>query len=96
MSLPVPKNSGPKTIIARLDPIKNSWTYLGDLKDARKGHSVIQVESQFIVVGGELEESTRYAGAESCILNGESMMCNSREPRKMKSFKFYPELMLMP
>ena len=92
----MPNNSYPKyqSIIARFDPIKNSWTKLGNLKVARTGHGVIQVDNEFIVVGGN-----RYGNedepTESCKLNGLSMTCTTREP-KLSQFSSYPELMLMP
>ena len=69
---------------------------------ARQAHDVIQVDNEFIVVGGD-----GYGGpvggpigyqdepTESCKLNGQSMTCTTREPQ-LSSFALYPELMLMP
>ena len=102
----IPNNSfgyeqGPLSlpIIARFDPIKNSWTHLGKLKVARYGHSVIQVDNTFIAVGGQ--QATGYIGnflsTESCKLKGQEMVCTTREPQLegVKSTE-YPELILMP
>ena len=41
-----------QSTIARFDPVQNSWTKLGNLKVARLAHGVIQVNNEFIVVGG--------------------------------------------
>ena len=91
----IPNNSGlEQSTIARFDPIENSWTKLGNLKVARSSHGVIQVDNEFIVVGGvngfEGGEPT-----ESCKLNGQSMTCTTMEPQLSK-FTLYPELMLVP
>ena len=67
---------------------------MGNLKVARRGHGVIQVDNEFIVVGGvngiKGDEPT-----ESCKLNGESMTCTTREPH-LSEFAFFPELILFP
>ena len=86
---------GFQSTIARFDPNQNTWTKLGNLKTARSGHSVIQAENEFIVVGG----LNSFAGVgtvptESCKLNGQSMTCTTREP-PLKQFTAYPELMLL-
>ena len=91
----IPKNSNEQqSTIARFDPIWNSWTKLGNLKVARHGHGGIQVDNEFFVVGGK----DGFVGGElteSCKLNGQSMICTTREPL-LSSFSFYPELMLIP
>ena len=59
----------------------------------RSGHGVIQVDNQFIVVGGNRaygDEPT-----ESCKFNKESIICTTREPQ-LSNFAYYPELMLTP
>ena len=91
----MPKNSNPfnQLTIARFDPIKNSWTKLGNLKVARYGHGVIQVDNEFIVVGGHLDGAEEEP-TESCKLNGHTITCTTREP-KLSRFAFYPELMLV-
>ena len=88
----IPNNSFKKylSIIARFDPIENSWTRFGNLQVARNGHGVIQVGNEFIVVGGTSVKVT-----ESCKLNGESITCTTRTPT-LWSFQFYPELILLP
>ena len=83
----------PQSTIARFDPIENTWTKLGNLNVAREGHGVIQVNNEFIVVGGS-QSSGEDEPTESCKLNGQSMICTTREP-KLSRFSFYPELMLI-
>ena len=93
-----PNNNYPsrQSTIARYDPIKNSWTKLGSLKVARYGHSVIQIDNEFIVVGGiRKKNGHEYQPTESCILKEQSMICTTREPQ-LSEFKQYPELMLIP
>ena len=85
-----------KSIIVRFDPIKNSWTKLGNLKVARRGHGVIQVDNEFIVVGGCRDwQCNEDAPTESCTLKEQAMTCTTREPR-LASFIKYPELMHIP
>ena len=86
---------GFRSAIARFDPIKNSWTKLGNLKVAREKLGVIQVDNEFIVVGGMRDGWFDLLPTESCKLNGQSMTCTTREPQLSK-FDFYPELMLIP
>ena len=94
----IPNNSyDEQSTIARFDPIENSWTKLGNLNVARRGHGVIQANNEFIVVGGS-RDGNGYDGGEpteSCELNGESMTCTTREPQ-LWNFELYPELMLIP
>ena len=91
----IPNNSGGyQSTIARFDPIENSWTKLGNLKVPRSGHGVIQVDNEFIVVGGN-RKGDEDEPTESCKLNGESMTCTTREPQ-LYQFTGYPELMLIP
>ena len=89
----IPNNSLERqSTIARFDPIENSWTKLGNLQVNRRGHGVIQVDNEFIVVGGDVKRKS-----ESCKLNRQSMKmkCTPRQPDLTK-FKNYPELMLIP
>ena len=85
---------GLQSTIARFDPIENSWTKLGDLKGARYGQGVIQIDNEFIVVGGH-GYGTWDEPTESCKLNGQLMICTIREPY-LEDFSLYPELMLIP
>ena len=59
----------------------------------RTGHGVIQVDNEFIVVGGD-RDGDEDVPTESCNLNGQSMTCTDREPQ-LYGFSFYPELMLI-
>ena len=91
----IPNNSQEsQSAIARFDPMENSWTKLGSLKVARTGHGVIQVDNEFIVVGG-WRDGKEDEPTESCKLFGQSMTCTTREPQLSK-FTRYPELMLIP
>ena len=60
---------------------------------ARRSHGVIQIDNEFIVVGGN-RHGDEDEPTESCKLNGQSMICTTREP-KLSRFSFYPELMLI-
>ena len=93
----MPNNSGEhQSTIARFDPIENSWTKLGNLKVPRLGHGVIQIDNEFIVVGGcKNAHCTDSVATESCKLNGQSMICTTREPQ-LSDFSHYPELMPIP
>ena len=93
----IPKKSGwsSQSTIARFDPIENSWAKLGNLKVARTGHGVIQVDNEFIVVGGATHLGKSIMPTESCKLNGQSMKCTTREPQ-LSNMGFYPVLMLTP
>ena len=63
---------------------------------ARQGHGVIQVNNEFIVVGGwdGIKGSTE--PTESCKLSGQSITCTTRKPEMSSMFAYYPELMLKP
>ena len=61
---------------------------------ARNGHGVIQVDNEFIVIGGT-NGIAGHEPTESCKLNGQSMICAAREPQ-LSIFYLYPELMLIP
>merc|ERR1711933_55494 len=60
--------------IARFDPIKNTWTELGNLSVGRHSHGVIQVSNEFIVVCGE-RSGDEDEPTESCKFNEQSMTC---------------------
>ena len=97
----VPNNSGYgyKSIISRFDPVQNSWTKLGYLQVARKGYSVIQVDNEFIVVGGADGYHSIYGilkelPTESCKINGQFMTCTMGKLR-LSNFAYYPEMMLV-
>ena len=64
---------------------------MGNLKEARQGHGVIQVGDEFIVVGGYGNK----VQTELCKLSGNLMTCTTRKP-ELTNFKDYPELMLNP
>ena len=94
--LSIPNNSWElQSTIARFDPVANSWTKLGNLKVYRYGHGVIQVDNEFIVVGGCKDDDCKNSvPTESCKLNEQSTACTTRQPQ-LSYFAFYPELMLI-
>ena len=67
---------------------------MGNLQIAREGHGVIQVDNEFIVVGGS-RKGGKDEPTESCKLDGQSMICTAREPKLSNGFSNYPELMLI-
>ena len=83
-----------QSTIARFDPIENSWTKLGDLNVARAGHGVIQVNTEFIVVGGS-RNGNKDEPTETCKLKQQTMICTTREP-SLSKFTFFTELMRIP
>ena len=94
--LSIPNNSGNERLhtITRFDPIVNSWTKLGNLEVARNAHAVIQVDNEFIVVGGH-RQFAEDEPTESCKLNGKLMTCTTREP-SLSTFAADAGLMLIP
>ena len=70
---------------------------MGKLKVARGGHGVIQVDREFIVVGGDRTGSDQLnEPTESCKLDEhDKMTCTTRQPQ-LSNFEYYPELMLIP
>ena len=73
---------------------------MGNLKIARSGHNVIEVENEFIVVGGlnsfgAQDKGLKAVPTESCKLNGQSSMtCTTREP-VLAQFTAYPGLIVL-
>ena len=67
---------------------------MGDLNEPRSAHGVIQVDNEFIVVGGSRDDD-KDESTESCIFIQQSMICTTREPQ-LSTFTAYPELMLFP
>ena len=95
--MPIQNNSSERqSTIARFDPTQNDWKKLGNLRVARDRHGVIQVENEFIVIGGHRDDYAREnVPTESCKLNQQSITCTTREPTLL-NFAYYPELMLIP
>ena len=78
--------------ITQYDPTQDNWTKLGNLNYKRYAHRVIQVDNEFLVVGGFI--SADLSPTESCKLNGQSMKCIMRGP-SLEYFD-YLELLLVP
>ena len=91
------KSRESQSTIARFDPIQNNWSELGILNVARSAHGVIQVDNEFIVIGGLKDQIGVGFGVnesyltESCKLYEKSIKCSTREP-KLSGFAYYPEL----
>ena len=66
---------------------------MGNLEKARRGHGVIKVESEIIIVGG-FDGAKGAEPTELCKLNGLSITCMIREPY-LSNVNRYPELMLV-
>ena len=67
--------------IARFDPAKNVWKHLGKLIKPRNRHSVVQLDNNFIIVGGKRYNNGDYVPTESCKFNKKSkMICTERKP----------------
>ena len=67
--------------IARFDPAKNVWKNLGKLIKPRNRHSVVQLDNNFIIVGGKRYNNGDYVPTESCKFNKKSkMICTERKP----------------
>ena len=75
---------GSLSTIVQYDPTQDNWTKLGNLNFKRYTHRAIQVDNEFLVVGGILIDSMGstdpMAPTESCKLNGQSMKCITRDP----------------
>ena len=92
--LSIPNNSGGyESTIGRFDPIENSWTKLGYLNSAGEGHGVIQVDNEFIVVGG-YDDRASSEPTESCKLNLSQLMICTTTELHLQSFVYYPELIM--
>ena len=75
--------------VAKFSPTKNIWAKLGNLQFSRHGLGAIEIQKQFLVMGGEGKKRT-----EVCVVTGETIKCKSREPI-FNDFQFYPALMVV-
>ena len=75
--------------VAKFSPTKNIWAKLGNLQFSRHGLGAIEIQKQFLVMGGEGKKRT-----EVCVVTGETIKCKSREPT-LDDFQFYPALMVI-
>ena len=69
--------------IARFDPAKNKWKPLGKLNKPRNRHSVVQLDNEFIIVGGKRYTNGNYVPTESCKFKNHKktkMRCTDRKP----------------
>ena len=66
--------------IARFDPAKNKWKTLGKLKKTRARPCAVQLDNEFIIVGGKQDKDGNVA-TESCKFTKPSkMICTERKP----------------
>ena len=75
--------------VAKFVPTKNIWTKLGNLQFSRHGFGVVEIQKQFLVMGGKGKKRT-----EMCVVTGQKIKCKSREPT-LNDFQFYPALMVI-
>ena len=75
--------------IAKFEPTKNIWTKLGNLQFSRHGFGAIEIQKQFLILGGEGKKRT-----EICVITGEKVKCKSREPT-LNNFIYYPAMMII-
>ena len=62
-------------VIAKYDPVPNTWSKLGNLKNSRHGLGLIQLEDEYLTVGGYNDKKS-----EICRLQNDAMICVEREP----------------
>ena len=78
------------TTVARLDENNTSWRKLGDIKNAREGHSAIYDGQVFLIIGGKGTETT-----EKCSISESSIDCMDQSPI-LKDYESHPSLFLVP
>ena len=62
-------------VIAKFDTLSNEWTQVGFLRQRRHAFSVIQTESEYLVVGGTGTKMT-----ETCKMSNDRITCFTRTP----------------
>ena len=67
------------TEIYRLSSLVHQWEPFGNLKQKRRGSSVVLSEGKFIVVGGR-ESNNFNLGTETCTLNSDKLDCEVKIP----------------
>ena len=73
--------------ISRLDSITFTWSQVGDLNKGRHGHNVIEIQGEFLVIGG----TSGTLKTERCKLVNGQMLCTEQEPN-LYNYREYPEL----
>ena len=76
-------------VIAKFDPSQNQWSQIGKLQASRHAFGMIEVDSKFLVMGGEDDKPT-----EICELKNKTIECTSREPI-MTEFRYFPAMMIV-
>ena len=68
--------------IAAYNPKTDNWSTLGAMKTKRSYTSVIQIEDEFLIVGGlEMDESeSNSRRSERCRFNGAELVCHFQSP----------------
>ena len=62
--------------IARFDAVSKTWSKVGEMTNGRRAHSVIYLQSSFLVTGGQLKK----VEAEKCSLSNGQMSCSVQNP----------------
>ena len=81
-------------IIARLNT-NLKWSQCGELLEPRRVHSVIVSQSEFIVVGGTVQNSPEGVRTEQCSISN-TVVCSNLADPNLSDYKRYPELFNVP
>ena len=85
----VPTDFYPTDIVAKFNPGSSKWTKLGNLRHSRYAFGITEVDTKYMVIGGQDDKRT-----ETCELKNETIECTSREPT-LNEFRYYPALMIV-
>ena len=66
---------------------------MGRLNQGRNGHAAIEVQGQFLVVGGGGDYGSTVT--EKCVFNNKRVRCNAQLPY-LHAYETYPELFAVP
>ena len=64
--------------IAAFDPVNDSWSKIGQLNQARHGHSAIVTRNEKIIVAGGYWPWNGDYRTEKCYFSGAQMVCDSQ------------------
>ena len=81
--------------ISKFDMSTLRWSVLGSLNIGRSGHNVIEVDDQFLVIGGEYDSGNCCFVSEKCRFWRGRVICTTQEPT-VEYFGFKVELFLVP
>ena len=76
-----------KSTIAKYDD--STWRKVGNMKHSRRGHNVIALDQDLIVVGG-----VGLLQTEKCSFDDDVVNCQSQKPL-LSNYMYFPELFLV-